>query len=101
MPSPPAFGRRGDPRRGWQSSPRLSSVGRDASGSYRSSSEGIRSGLRRRGSRSTSTYRPREGSPFSRGEKVRMRLFQQSAKNWTVTEMGTRELGVRSVPALQ
>ena len=67
MSSSPAFGRRGDLGRGWQSSRRLS----------------------------------REGSPFSRGEKVRMRVFQQFAKNWTVTEIGTRELGVTSLPALQ
>jgi hypothetical protein len=46
-------------------------------------------------------YRSGEGSPFSRGEKVRMRVFQQFAKNWTVTEIGTRELGVMSLPALQ
>jgi len=55
----------------------------------------------RGGSRSTSMYRSGEGSPFSRGEKVRMRVFQQFAKNWTVTEIGTRELGVMSLPALQ
>ena len=28
-----------------------------------------------------------------------MRIFQQFAKNWTVTEIGTRELGVTSLPA--
>jgi hypothetical protein len=39
--------------------------------------------------------------PFSRGEKVRMRVFSQFAKNWTVTEIGTRELGVTSLHALQ
>jgi hypothetical protein len=30
-----------------------------------------------------------------------MRVFQQFAKNWTVTEIGTRELGVTSLHALQ
>jgi hypothetical protein len=36
-----------------------------------------------------------------RGEKVRMRVFQQFAKNWTVTEINTRELGVTNLTALQ
>jgi hypothetical protein len=55
----------------------------------------------RGGSRYNSMYRSGEASPFSRGEKVRMRVFQQFAKNWTVTEIGTRELGVASLHALQ
>ena len=86
MPSPPAFGRRGDLRRGWQSPPPVSPGGRDARGS---GSEGAGSGLRRAGLRYISTYRSREGGPFSRGEKVRMRVL--------VTEIGTRELGERLV----
>jgi hypothetical protein len=40
----------------------------------------------------------RERDPFSPGEKVRMRVFPPSAKN---AEMGMRELGVMSLPALQ
>jgi hypothetical protein len=70
----PAFGRRRDRQRGWQYSPQGEKV--------RALPRHIKS---------------REGS-FSRGEKVRMRAFQQSAKN---AEMGARELGVTSPPALQ
>jgi hypothetical protein len=36
--------------------------------------------------------------PSPPGEKVRMRVFPPSAKN---AEMGMRELGVMSLPALQ